>query len=216
MGGSPTRSWKRRASAARDTPADAARPATVHGSAGWWWISRSARPTTGSAWAWYQAGGSASGRDSQARNAAMSSRSSSRSSTTSSPGSSLTISALSTGNSGQSQVPWRRTISDGSTLSSRRLISPSVVYVPVSIMAAPSARLPHVRTPRAMASLMLTPSGVVQRWPGWITIWGGVSGRSATVYGAGPRMMATSPGPSDWGAPRRARSTRRRARRPPA
>ena len=67
IGGSPTSSVKRRASAARETPASAASAATVHGCAGSLCSSRSAWPTTGSLWARYHAGASASGRANQAR-----------------------------------------------------------------------------------------------------------------------------------------------------
>jgi hypothetical protein len=91
IGGSPTSSVKRRASAARETPVPAASDATVQGWAGLLWIMRSARPTTGSLCARYQAGVPASGRANQARRTAISSRSSRLSSTASWPGSSLTI-----------------------------------------------------------------------------------------------------------------------------
>src|SRR4051794_26931026 len=81
MGGSPTRSVKRRARAARETPVSAASPATVHPWAGSACISRRARPTTGSRWARYQAGAASAAWPSQVRSTAMSRRSSSRSRT---------------------------------------------------------------------------------------------------------------------------------------
>ena len=62
IGGSPTSSVKRRANAARETPARSASSATVHGCSGWCCISRSAGPTTGSPCAAYHAGGSDCGR----------------------------------------------------------------------------------------------------------------------------------------------------------
>ena len=62
IGGSPTSAWKRRASAARETPIASARLATVHGCDGLLCSSRSAGPTTGSPCARYQPGASASGR----------------------------------------------------------------------------------------------------------------------------------------------------------
>ena len=48
IGGSPTSSWKRRASAALEAPVSRARSATVHCRAGLFCSSRIARPTTGS------------------------------------------------------------------------------------------------------------------------------------------------------------------------
>ena len=65
----------------------------------------------------------------------------------------------------------------------------------------PSGLLPHVRTPRSFIRVSVLPSGVVQRWPGWMTTWGAVAGLSAMVYGSGPRMIATSPGLSASASP---------------
>ncbi len=81
MGGSPTRSANLRANVARETPASPASSATVHGRAGSACSRRSARPTTGSPNARYQAGGSTSGPANHSRRVASSSRSSSRSRT---------------------------------------------------------------------------------------------------------------------------------------
>jgi hypothetical protein len=72
----------------------------------------------------------------------------------------------------------------------------------MSMLVAPSARLPQVRTPSDNASLMSSPSGVVHRCPGLMMIDGGVAGSSATVYGTGPRATATSPATSRTGSPR--------------
>ena len=51
----------------------------------------------------------------------------------------------------------------------------------MSITVAPSGLLPQVRTPMADISVSSSPSGVVQRWPGWITACGAVAGSSAIV-----------------------------------
>ena len=83
IGGSPTSSLKRRASAARETFVAVASDATVHGCAGLFCSIRSAGPTTGSLWARYHAGACPSGRENQERSVEISSRSSMRSSTAS-------------------------------------------------------------------------------------------------------------------------------------
>ena len=119
MGGSPTRSVNRRASAARDTPVSAASDATVQGCAGLFCNMRNAGPTIGSLVAWYQAGASASGRENHARKTAIRSRSSRRSSTTSWPGSSFEISAANRGTSGESRTSLRCTTRRGSARSNR-------------------------------------------------------------------------------------------------
>ena len=154
----------------------------------------------GSVCARYHVGALTPSRANHARSTEITSRSSNRSRTTSWPGSSLTISSASSGTTGQSHSSARRTMRNGSAPSSLRLISPAPWYVPVRIIAAPSGLLPHVRTPRSIASARLSPSGVVQCWPGWITICGSVAVSSATMYGSGPRTTATSPGRSVCGA----------------
>ena len=103
MGGSPTSSLKRRASAARDTPASRRERGDGPRGAGSWCSSRSAGRPPGRRWRGTTPGPRASGRANQARSAAISSRSSSRSSTASWPGSSCTISAASRATSGWSQ-----------------------------------------------------------------------------------------------------------------
>ena len=60
---------------------------------------------------------------------------------------------------------------------------------------------PGLRTPRIVMPVSSSPSGVVQRWPGWMITCGGVAGSSATTYGSGPRRIATSPRPSRTGSP---------------
>ncbi len=67
--------------------------------------------------------------------------------------------------------------------------------------AGPSGSLPQARTPRSIAPDRLVPSGAVQRCSGWMTICGSVPGESATVYGAGPRKIAMSPGETRRGSP---------------
>jgi hypothetical protein len=85
---------------------------------GLWCMRRSAWPTTGSLEARYQSG-AASGLANQARRTAIRSRSRRRSSTASCPGSSLTISAASSGITGLSQSWARSTTNDGRARSSR-------------------------------------------------------------------------------------------------
>ena len=85
-------------------PTALARVATVHGSAGSFCISRSARPMTGSALARNHAGTFTPSDAKAARNAVTSRRSRRRSSTTCCPGSSFTISVARSGTTGPSRL----------------------------------------------------------------------------------------------------------------
>ena len=68
----------------------------------------------------------------------------------------------------------------------------------MSIITEPSGSLPQVRTPRSIVWARSSPSGVVQRSPGWITTCGGVPGSSAKRYGSRPAgdddVAGTEPG----------------------
>ena len=227
IGGCPTCSWKRRANAARETPATSASPATVHGCSGWCCISRSGGPTTGSACAVLPPGGRAPGRSNHARSTAISSRSSSRSSTACWPGASRTSRAPSRSTSGPSTSSPRSTTTVGQRAQQPGPTSPSTAYAPVSSTVSPTAALPQLRTPWCISSASSRPSGVRQTWPGWITAWTGVAGSSAIdgvrraraaaehrqVTRREPDRLAARPGAArrGRGPPRSPRAARRRA-----
>ncbi len=211
IGGSPTSSWKRRASVARETPASSASSATVHGWAGLWWSSAARGRRPGRRARGTSPARRRSGRANQARSTAISSRSSRRSSTASWPGLVLDDLVASSGITGQSHSSSRRTSSGGSARSSR----PADLAVEVVGADEHHGLAVGGVAPGAHAEVHLLhsgrPSRVSQRWPGWITMCGARGRVVGDRVGLGPRTTATSPGASGPARRRRAAPRRRRA-----
>ena len=191
IGGSPTSSLKRRASAARETPVASASSATVHGCAGSWCSSRSAGPTTGSPWARYQPGASASGRANQARSDGdqqqveqpVEHRLLAR----------LVLDDLVGQQRDERAVPG--VVAQHEQRRQRAQQPPADLAVELvgagqHHRRAVARRCPTCARRGRIICASSSPSGVVQRWPGWMTACGAVAG----IVGDGVRV-----GPADDG-----------------
>ena len=184
IGGSPTRSVKRRASAARDAPVSGASSATVQGGPGCCAAAAARGRRPGRRRRGTSSGAPSSGRANHARSTAISSRSSSRSSTASCPGSSLTISSASSGTTRAVSTRPRAARAAAAAPRSSRAADLAVERVGAGEHhgravggVAPGAH--------ADARIVSSSSCAVGRarsaWPGWITTCGAVAGSSATV-----------------------------------
>ena len=175
IGGSPTSSVKRRASAAREAPTSAASPATVHGWAGLLWSMRTAPARRrGRRWPGTSPGAAASGAGEPGPQGGDEQQVEEAVEDGVLPRLVARPSRPPAGRRAERRArrPGRRGAAGGAP-SSRAPTSPSrVVRADELDVAAVADRCPTPARRASISCFSSTPSGVVQRWPGWMTACG--------------------------------------------